>query len=827
MSDSLPIYSVLPELNKHLASTSVILSAPTGCGKTTVVPLELMNAEWLHGRKIVVLEPRRIAAKNAAHYMSRLLGEEIGNRVGYRIRHEKKISANTRIEVVTEGVLTRQIQNDPELQGIGLVIFDEFHERSLQADLGLALCLDLLALRDDLRLLVMSATLDTGPLAALMENAKVVQAAGKSYPVSVHYLQREDKKSIAAVVAAGVMRAFAEQQGDILAFLPGAGEIQAAANILSNSLDDCALIPLYGGLPFTKQQRAFQPDIRGRRRVILASAIAETSVTIEGISSVVDSGWSRLPVFDPATGLDGLQTVRVSKAAMAQRKGRAGRLGPGACYRLWTKAMEYSFPAHHPPEIRQTDLSSFVLEAALWGARHPNELQLLDPPTEGAWQSARELLFLLDALDENGAITDTGKTLAAMPVHPRLGAMILKGKEKGSGSLACDIAALVSERDIFIGKKRTSDLEERLQVINKARRGSKNPSPPLKRVLQQSSALARQCRIRPGHTDTSQAGQLVAFAYPDRIAQRRKKSRNFYLLANGKGAFLPIDDPLCGYAYIVAPSVQRKKEDAKIFLAAHLDKQDLAAVGKPSMSKEISWDAKTRSVTAHKKSMLGKLVLECTPLEHPDPQQVTDTLLEGIANLGLTCLDWTAKDATLQNRIALLRQHNGHNESSWPDIRTETLTADLSWLRPYLSGFTKLQQAASLDLSTIFLSMLSYEQQQALDTLAPSHLKVPSGSRKRLAYHEDGTVTLPVRIQEMFGCNDTLTICNGCVPIIVHLLSPAGRPLQITSDLKTFWQTTYTYVKKDMAGRYPKHYWPDDPANAQATSRTKKTMHIT
>jgi len=819
----LPVHKILPELKTTLKNGHAILVGPPGSGKTTVVPLQLLKESWLVDQKILLLEPRRIAAKAAAGYMSRLLDESVGTTVGYRIRFEHKISKATRIEVVTEGILTRQIQNDPELTGVGLVIFDEFHERSLQADLGLALCLDLLEIRDDLRLLVMSATLDVTPLTTLINKTQVIRAEGKSYPVSLNYLQREDNRSIAMVTAAGIRRAWQEQPGDILAFLPGAGEIRATANLVDESLPDTTVLPLFGQLPPRQQQLIFHPDPNGNRRVILATSIAETSLTIEGISSVVDSGWSRLPAFDPGSGLSRLKTVRVSQATMRQRQGRAGRLGPGVCYRLWTKAIEHNFIDFHPPEIRSADLSQLVLELALWGVKSPDDLQWLDPPAAGHWSTAKELLLSLGAIDHTGKITPRGKKLVALPVHPRLAHMIMEAQKLGLGSQACDLAALLSERDILRTEQQNVDIRERLLLVMQGRSRSRKPSGAVARILRQSDALAKTCRIKHEKKTSDNSGLILSFGYPDRICKLRADTRNRYLLAGGRGATLPLTDLLCGEQYLVTPILHADQAEARIHLAAPVSMDDLMThhIHAISTTDEIFWDSTRKKVSAYKRTRLGSIILSQSQIQNASAKKVEEALCQGIKALGLSCLGWKKKDRILQNRLLLLHRELG---SPWPDVCDETLLLDLSWLVPYLTNKTKIEQVAGLDLHSMLLSTLPWKQQRELDLLAPTHIPVPSGSKIRLVYEADGSVILPVRLQEMFGQQETPTLCRGKVVITVHLLSPARRPLQVTKDLVSFWKNGYPLVKKEIAGRYPKHYWPDDPIKATATSGTKKSM---
>lgn len=831
----LPVRTIIPEIRNALRSGSAILAAPPGSGKTTIVPLTLLEEPWLKDKKILILEPRRLATRAAATRMAALLGEPIGRTIGYQIRFDRQVSPATRIEVVTEGILTRRLQEDNELQDTGLVIFDEFHERSVHADLALALCLDLCQLREDLRILVMSATLDTGPIAELLGKVPVVTGEGRSHPVSIDYLPQPATGRPADITTAGIRRILKEQPGDILAFLPGAGEIKDVARQLKNdpALDNAVIAPLYGNLSQKQQDQAITPDPSGRRRIILSTSIAETSLTIEGIRCVVDSGWSRRPQFHPGSGLSRLATVRVAQAVAEQRAGRAGRLGPGHCLRLWTKEEHYCLAPFHPPEIVDTDLAQLALELALWGVQDPGELLWLTPPRQGGYQQARQLLCSLDAVTNNGRITAAGRQLAGLGLHPRLGHMLLKGKERGQASLACDLAALLSERDIQIhgAGTATADLQNRLHLLCLWRQKKTSA------VMEQGgdpgacSRVDKNARIwlqrlheqrRPYDPDL--AGILLAFAYPDRVARRRHGQQANYLMASGRGAMLPEFDPLSISEYIVAPHLDAGSKQGRIFFAASLSLTELQKQHSNLFTNTttVYWDEDTARVIAVDRLCLGAIVVEEQPAQKVSPDQVTQALLTGISNMSIKCLPWDQETRQLQARINCL--HSWQPNESWPDLSDSHLSGDLSWLTPYLTGISKAEQLKQLNLREIFMTMLGWTKQQQLDRLAPTTLTVASGSKIRLCYQQDEPPLLAVRIQEMFGTRETPVICAGKIPVLLHLLSPAQRPIQVTHDLAGFWQRTYPEVKKELKGRYPKHFWPDDPLTAVATRQTKKTM---
>jgi len=836
---SLPIHAILPQLRAQLArQRAVMLSAPPGSGKTTVVPVALLAEEWLAGQSILLLEPRRIAAKLAAGFMARQLGEEPGQRVGYRVRFESRVSSATRLEVVTEGVLTRRLQDDPELTGVGLVIFDEFHERSLQADLALTLCLDVIsALRDDLKILVMSATLDTGPLSRLLHDAPVLRGEGESHPVAVEYLPgrlgpQPLPRELAGEVATAVVRALREQPGDILAFLPGAFEIRLTAELLRGALapEGVLVHPLYGDLNLAAQGAAIEPDPQGRRRVILATPIAETSLTIEGISTVVDSGFKRQPQFDPNSGLSRLTTQRISRASATQRCGRAGRLGPGHCYRLWSLGEEQGLRPFDPPEILNADLCQLVLDLALWGVTAPEGLRWLDPPPAGHFSQARELLQGLDALESQGGLTPLGRMVAELPVHPRLGLMLAHAQEHGAVALACDLAALLSERDPLKSRDRSADIEERLHALAALRAHGPAAARSLdadpeacRRILQTSSQLGRLLTSRGRVKEKGiSVGGLLSLAFPDRIAQRRPAGQGQYKLSNGHGARLAAHDPLNGCEYLAVAELDAGKAEGRIFLAAPLAREELFALWKGKIRKEekVYWDEESGTVKAVCLTSLADLTLESAPQPKPDQEKLLSALLAGIRTQGLAVLPWTEQAQALRSRLESLR--DWEPDAGWPDLSDGQLLATLEeWLAPWLTGLNRLEQLKKLDLAAILASRLDWRQQQELERAAPTHLQVPSGSRIRLRYAPGQPPVLAVRLQELFGLTETPRICHGRIPVTLHLLSPAQRPIQITSDLAGFWQGAYHAVKKELKGRYPKHYWPDDPLTAQATARAK------
>jgi ATP-dependent helicase HrpB len=766
--------------------------------------------------------------------MAELLNEPLGKRIGFRVRFDQQVSRHTRIEVVTEGILTRRLQQDPELEGVGLVIFDEFHERSLQADLALALCLDVAdGLRDDLRLLVMSATLEVDAVSKVLGGVPVVHGHGRSYPVETHYLSRDTEKSIPQTALSGIHRALNEQQGDLLVFLPGAREIRAVASRLEEQLSpDTLICPLYGDLGNDLQLQAIRPDPKGRRRVVLSTSIAETSLTIEGMNTVVDGGWSRQPRFDPNSGLTRLITLRLSRASAEQRAGRAGRLRPGVCYRLWTKAVQSGLNAHTPPEIQVADLAPLVLELAQWGVSEVDQLSWMDPPPKGAVAQARELLQALEGLDKKGRITAYGRRMLSLPLHPRLAHMLLLAVASGQTAVAADIAALLSERDILqrsAGIPAATDIDERLQWLRRWRDSGRRVMAAgvdvtaCTRVDRVSRQLRRlKLQEEPKSLPPLSLGGLLASAYPDRVARRRGRDGHHYQMASGRGVHLPEGDSLGREEFLVVAHLDAGRSEGRVYLAAAIDvKQIRESMGSCiALISEIVWETRSRTVVSRQKEVLGAVVLSTRLLESPDPEAVKDAMLEGIRTLGLKVLPWDRESQAWRARLMSLR--GWQPEAGWPDLSDRTLLETIDrWLAPWLQGITRPEQLKRLNLEMIFRSGLDWEKQQRMEQLAPTHIRVPSGSYKRLEYRPGEPPVLKVKLQEMFGLAETPTVCSGRVALVLHLLSPAQRPIQVTRDLEGFWGRTYQEVKRELKGRYPKHYWPDDPWEAIPTARVR------
>ena len=824
---SFPIDSLLPAVRQHFArSNRLVLQAEPGAGKTTRVPLALLDSDWLKGRKIIMLEPRRLAARSAARYMARSLGERVGATVGYRVRLDTRVGPDTRIEVVTEGVLTRLLQADAALESAGLVIFDEFHERSLQTDLGLALCLDSqTALREDLRLLVMSATLDGTAVSALLDDADVLDCKGRSYPVTTYYRPlRTDfsrqRRSFCHEVAAVVLQILGETRGSVLLFLPGAGEIRQVQNALQTAglPVDVQLAPLMGQLNAAAQDKAIQPAEDGRRKLVLATAIAETSLTIEGITVVIDAGLMRMSRFDPNTGLDRLITQPVSQSAAAQRCGRAGRLAAGECFRLWSEHSH--LVPHAAPEILQADLAPLVLELAQWGVRDVQQLCWLDEPPAAHLAQARDLLVSLGALTEDGAVTAHGRVLAALGVHPRLAHMMVRGHDMGYATLACELAALLGERDpLHINDSDVQLRVEWLRMAGKESGGRREQHQSLRAMRDSWLRLLGAGKSVHDNADLAHCGTLLAFAYPDRIARRRKGQANRFLLSNGRGARFRDAEPLAANDFLVAVNLDGEQE-AVIYLAASISRDQLQVQHADLLREEavISWDENEGAVLTRRQLRLGELLLDDRPLQDADSEAVKHALLSGIQTRGLDCLPWNDALRQLQLRVGFLRTLD---PDDWPDISDAALSVHMrDWLLPFLGNMTRLAHLKRLDLRAALLAQLTWEQQQQLDEMAPTHLRVPSGSKLQLDYSE-GRPVLAVRLQEMFGLADTPRIAGGRVAVLLQLLSPARRPVQITQDLATFWSGSYHSVKKDMKGRYPKHPWPEDPLQALPTTRVK------
>ncbi|TCZ73428.1 ATP-dependent helicase HrpB [Paenibacillus albiflavus] len=830
---ALPVDEILDHLKETLhAHQNAVLAAPPGAGKTTRIPLAIMNEPWLGGKRILMLEPRRLAARTAARYMAAAIGEQVGQTVGYRVKQDTRVSAKTRIEVITEGVLTRMLQADPSLEDVGIVILDEFHERSLHADLGLALCLQSQAvLREDLRLLIMSATLDMTAIAALLHDAPIIQSEGRAFPVETRYLPSPVEGRMEAAVVRVIREAMAAEEGDMLVFLPGIAEIRRVQVLFSERPFEEAvrIAPLHSSLSQEAQDAAISPAKQGERKIVLTTSIAETSLTVQGVRIVVDSGLMRVSSFSPRTGMSRLETVRVTQASADQRQGRAGRTEAGVCYRLWTEQENRQLAPHTTPEIREADLTALALELAAWGVHDPAELQWLDLPPKAAYTQACALLRELGALHANGAITPHGRRMAELALHPRLGHMLLKAASLGLGALACELAALLSERSFLRGDASAEvDLRLRVEALRRSSGAAVSGSRDYavaQRIAAEASQLQRMLGIAEpddrDHHDLSACGLLLALAYPDRIAQLRTTGR--FLLSSGRGAMIAQLQPLSNAPYLVAAELDDQGADSRIYLAAPCDLTDLMQLAEDGLAvcdqEMITWDDISQAVRTRKQLRLGALVLKDGPLADPDPESILHALIEGITHLGLQTLPWSKAASQLRRRIQFMHQLE---PELWPDMSDQALLdSAIDWLGPHLYGIRSIQELKSVQMSAILESMLSWEQKRELDEFAPTHLVVPSGSRIPIDYSDVSAPVLAVRLQEMFGLERTPTIGRGRIPLTIHLLSPAHRPVQVTQDLTSFWTNTYYEVRKDLKGRYPKHYWPDNPLEAIPTSRVR------
>ena len=807
-NDPLPIDEALPRLTSALdAGPMAVLVAPPGAGKTTRVPLALLGAPWRQDGKIILLEPRRLAARAAARRMAASLGEEVGETVGYRVRLDSKISKRTRIEVVTEGVFTRTILADPELTGIAAVLFDEFHERSLDGDLGLALALDASSLRDDLRLLVMSATIDGARVARLLQGAPVVESQGRAFPVSTHYVDRDPAQRLEDQIASMVLAALRADSGSALVFLPGQAEISRTAERLAGRLPaDTDLAPLYGQLSPTEQDRAVQPAPAGRRKIVLATSIAETSLTIEGVRIVVDSGYRRVPAYEPATGLTRLETIRVSRAGADQRRGRAGRTEPGICYRLWNEGQTSALAVFDTPEILESDLSGLALDLASWGVSDPAALAFLDPPPKPAWAEAVTLLKELEALTEDGRITAEGEALARLPLHPRLAHMVHRAAEEGDAMTAALLAALVTERGLG---GQSVDLAHRLSGFRSDR----------SKRAEEARGLAGRWASAAGAKDrsvSSEAGRHLARAYPDRVAQAAG-GRGRYRLANGRGATLDDSDPLATSTFLVVTDITGSAANGRIRAAAAIDLETIEELFAPRIATEttLTWDANSRSVRARRVRRLDALKLDDDPIAIDDPEKAADLLA---ANVTIADLPWSKEQKALRARATFLAGALG---DPWPDLSDAALSASRDWLVPYITGRTALSAITAEDLSAALETLLPWNQRAKIDRLLPSHFAAPSGSSAPIDYEAENGPALEIRVQELFGLDRHPAVGGGRIPLLLVLLSPAHRPIQITRDLPAFWRGSWKEVAKDLKGRYPRHFWPDDPIAAQATNRAK------
>ncbi|WKW52500.1 ATP-dependent helicase HrpB [Rhodomicrobium lacus] len=813
----LPIDDVLDALRGALgAHASAVLVAPPGAGKTTRVPLALMGESWLGGRKILVLEPRRIAARAAAERMARTLSESVGERVGLRARMVSKSGPKTRIEVVTEGVFTRMILDDPELSGVGAVLFDEFHERSLDADLGLALALDCQrGLRDDLRILPMSATLDGARVAKLLGAAPVIESEGRAFPVETRHLARDPSARIEDQMADAVLRALRAETGSILAFLPGQGEIRRVEERLKERVSDPAVVlaPLYGAMDAKAQDLALEPARAGQRKVVLATSIAETSITIEGVRVVIDCGLARVPRFEPDVGVTRLETVRVSRAAADQRRGRAGRTEPGVCYRLWDEPQTQSLPAFGEPEIRSADLSGLLLDCAEWGATDPLSLSWIDPPARAAIEAAREELTELEALDAKGRITAMGKRLRALPLPPRLARMVIAAAGNGQADEAAEIAALMVERGLG---GNDIDLALRLEGF---RRDRSRRAGDMRKLAAGWARVASSGHPAALREDMSLA-RLLALAFPERIGKARGAPGQF-LLANGRGANLDPAHPLARSPYIVAAELSGSAASTRILLAAAADEANvIAAAGhRIHEADETDFDQETATLKARRVRRLDAIRLANEPRAVVASDETARMLAAGIAKLGLDRLPWSKAQIQLRHRVGFLRAAEGEE---WPDLSDDALAATAGeWLAPFLDGKTKLAEIGADDLGAALDALLPWTLKRRVDDEAPTHFEAPTGNRHAIDYETAGAPALHIRVQELFGLTRHPCIADDKLPLTLHLLSPAHRPIQITRDLPGFWKGSWAAVKAEMKGRYPRHPWPDDPASAAPTARAK------
>lgn len=819
-----PIEEALPALRDALvASRCAVLSAPPGAGKTTRAPLAVLPLTWLKTGKILMLEPRRLAARRAAIYMSQLLGERVGQTVGYRIRGDAVVSDQTRIEVVTEGILTRMLHANPELPGVGLVIFDEFHERSIHADLGLAFTLDVQKhLRDDLRVLVMSATLDGVGVARMLGDAPIIESAGKAFPVETRYARFASDKLVEARMSDTIIRALASEEGDVLVFLPGMREIRRVEEkLMAQSLEDVIVHALHGDLSPAVQEAALTPAPAGKRKVILSTSIAETSLTIDGVRIVVDSGLARAARFDQRRGMSGLVTIPVSRAVADQRRGRAGRQNPGTCYRIWTESEHAQLPEYPVPEIRTSDLAPVALDLAQWGDPTGGGLAFLDPPAPSHLAQAQEVLRNLGATRIDGSLTAHGRLMAGLPIHPRLAHMIIKGKELGNGASACELAALLEEREVFGGgPNQDANLASRIEEF---RRGRGTTAGVSDRVASQRKRLMEMTGIQGDRGDASNTGLLLALAYPERVARRRSERPGSYQLSGGTVATLPTGSQLARNEFLTIADIDAGGADARIYLAAPVNKSELATAFEAEIriEKEIAWSTAEAKVKARRIRKLGAIILDEQSLE-PEGEELLRVLIDGIRRTGIRCLPWDKETERFQSRVQWARR-TAAAASDWPDLSDEALTASLEqWIAPSIEGMWKLDQLNRLDLGRVVRSQFSPQQLRDLDRLAPSHLQVPSGSRIALDYSQTDHPSLSVKLQELFGLVETPRVAGGTIPVTIHLLSPAKRPLAVTQDLRSFWQNVYPEIRKQLRARYPKHPWPENPMTAVPTRRTMK-----
>ena len=847
-AETLPIDDVLPRLVGALNDgTRAVLVAPPGAGKTTRVPLALLDEPFAARGKIIVLEPRRLAARAAASRMASTLGETVGETVGLRVRLQSVVSARTRIEVVTEGVFARMILDDPSLDGVAAVLFDEFHERSLDADLGLALALDAQeGLRDDLRILVMSATLDGARVASLMPGATLIESAGRAFPVETRYVGRDPAQRIEDQVGRAILGALAEEGGSILAFLPGQGEILRVAALLAERVRDpnVDVAPLYGAMDARAQDRAVAPAAKGKRKIVLATSIAETSLTIEGVRVVVDSGLMRVPRYEPDVGLTRLETVRVSRANADQRRGRAGRVEPGVCYRLWEEAGTGGLAPFAQPEILAADLAGLALDLAVWGVADPGGLKFLDSPPRAAFKEARALLASLGALDADGRVTEEGKRIAGLALPPRLARTVVDAARVGEARLAAELAVVLTERGlggdaVDLTRRLENFRRDRSPRADDARRLARNlasralaltPTPlphagegarPFTRLREKSlpPGLTRGWTAKPTDEGMSHVGEWLAAAFPDRIAMARGK-RGEFLMANGRAATLEPHDPLAGEAFLAIGEIVGRAAAARVVAAAPLTLAEIEAVagGAIETREETAFDRASASLRARRRRRLGALTLAEGALSPPADETSALALARGILDLGVARLPWTKPLEQWRGRVNFLRRAEGE---PWPDLADAALAASPDWLAPFLLGKTKLDELSSDELGQALHALLPYELARRLEAEAPSHYVAPTGTAAPVDYEAEGGPSVALRVQELFGLAVHPALAGGRVPLTLHLLSPAHRPIQITRDLPGFWKGSWASVRADLRGRYPRHSWPEDPASAAPTSRAK------
>jgi ATP-dependent helicase HrpB len=818
----LPIDAVLDDLARTLdGHNAAVLVAPPGAGKTTRVPLALLDAPWAKGKKIIVLEPRRIAARASAERMAHTLGEKVGETVGYRVRFGSKISRATRIEVVTEGIFSRQILGDPELNGIAAVLFDEFHERSLDADLGLALARDAqTGLREDLRILVMSATLDGARVAKLLGEAPVVASEGRAFPVETRYLGRKADAQVERQMADAIATALRADPGSVLAFLPGAAEIRRTQNFLAERVHDASIeiVPLFGALDASVQDRAIAPPPKGHRKVVLATSIAETSLTIEGVRIVVDSGLARVPRYEPDIALTRLETVRASRAAVDQRRGRAGRTEPGVCYRLWDEPQTASLAAYTQPEILSADLSSLVLDLAQWGVTDPSTLAFLDPPPAPALKEARELLRELEALDADGRITDEGRSLRALALPPRLARMIVDSHRLGAGRAAADIAVVLTERGL--GGDHV-DLDVRLEAFRRDR--SQRAEAARSQAQRWAAQVAADEKARPEADDPPSNGVMLAFAFPDRVAKNR--GNGSFVLANGRGAALEPTAALSRAPYIAVAELTGTAMQGRILLAAPITQAEIETrfAGQIEAADEVFFDRGSMALRARRRKSLHAITLSEAPLAIEPSEETARILAEGLVAAGLDQLPWSKPTKQWRDRVMFLRAaESASSDSPWPDLSDDALKAQReTWLMPALLDKTSLKSFSAGDLSEALLALVPWSLRARLEKEAPTHFEAPTGTQLAIDYEAEQGPTIAVRLQELFGLTSHPSIARGAIPLVLELLSPAHRPVQVTRDLPGFWRGSYAAVRSDLRGRYPRHPWPEDPASAMPTRRVK------